>query len=122
MARLIPLLLFLGLAVFLAVTARSGPAPARDPRAFRPKARSGRRDRHAAGRGAAPHLVRRTALAGLRDAYSGAALDPATPLVRCGRCLAFYHADSAVVLARENAGRCVTCGGSEFGAVSVTDG
>lgn len=121
MARLVPLLLLIfGVALLLAVTSRAQRGPARDWRAYRPRARFGEGARRAAP-GDAPHVVRRAELAGLRDAYSGAAIDPSVPLVRCGRCLALYHADSAVVLARENAGRCVTCGGTGFGAVTVRD-
>jgi rRNA maturation endonuclease Nob1 len=63
--------------------------------------------------------MRRDELAGLRDAYSGEPLDPARPLVRCEGCRSVYHADSAGVLARDNGGRCVACGGTEFAAVAV---
>lgn len=118
MARLLPFLIFLGVALWLATASQRRMTARRDPRAFRPRARFREWfDRKAPE---AAFRVRRRDLAGLRDAYSGAALDPASPLLRCTRCLAYYHADSAAVLGRENGGRCGGCGGADFRAVEVT--
>lgn len=118
MARLLPILVFLGVALWLAIAAGRRSAAGRDPRAYRPRSRF--RDGFARRESDAGCAVRRRDLAGLRDAYSGAALDPSRPLVRCTRCLAFYHAESAAVLVRENGGRCAACGGTAFRAVDVT--
>lgn len=118
MTRLLPLLLFVVVAIFLALQrpqSRSGP---RDPRAYRPRRRfrdwlggEARRDE--------PAILRRAELEGIRDAYSGEPIDPARPLVRCSTCRVLYHAESARVLARENAGRCAACGGSRYQAVTL---
>jgi hypothetical protein len=116
MARLLPLLVFVLVGVLMLLARRTGASRPRDGRAFRPRAWTHRRTRQADGGLAA---VRRDELAGLRDAYSGEPLDPARPLVRCGGCMAIYHADSAGVLARDNGGRCAACGGTEFTAVTV---
>ena len=118
MGRFLPLLIFLVVGVFLALQrppSRSGP---RDPRAYRPHRRfrdwlggEARRDE--------PAVLRRAELQGIRDAYSGEPIDPARPLVRCSACRVLYHAESARVLARDNAGRCAACGGSSYHAVTV---
>ena len=120
MARLLPLLIFLGLAIFLALRGRGAPSRPRDPRAFRPR----RRTRSGTDRGARhgePAALRRRDLAGLRDAYSGESIDPTRALVRCGDCGVLYHAESARVLAAENGGRCAACGHSSFQAVTLRD-
>lgn len=67
------------------------------------------------------HLVTRAELDGLRDAYSSAPIDPAKPLLRCGTCLATYHAESIAELDRSNHGRCVVCDGTDLAAVYVAD-
>jgi hypothetical protein len=66
-----------------------------------------------------PFVVTRRDIEGLRDAYSGAALDDTRALVRCDQCLAFYHAESVAILVRENKGRCAGCGGTNFRAVTL---
>lgn len=118
MARLLPLLIFLALAIFLALQRPGSPPGPRDPRAYRPR----RRFRDWLGGGARrgePAVLRRAELEGIRDAYSGEAIDPARPLVRCTTCRVLYHAESARVLARENAGRCAACGGTSYQSVTV---
>jgi hypothetical protein len=118
MARLLPLLLFLLAAVFLFAASRWRADAGRDGRTFRP--RKHRRDsRGGAGDNGDPFVVGAGDLAGLRDAYSGADLDASRPLVRCTRCLAYFHAASTEVLVRENGGRCPACNGADFRAVSV---
>ncbi len=67
------------------------------------------------------HIVRRSELAGLRDAYSSAPIDAGQPLVRCGNCLSVYHADSFAVLQRENGGSCVICHSTDLGPVRLAD-
>lgn len=118
MARLLPLLIFLALAVFLALQRPGSPPGPRDPRAYRPR----RRFRDWLGGGARRGeraVLRRADLAGIRDAYSGEPVDPARPLVRCATCRVLYHAESARVLARENQGRCAACGGRSYQSVTV---
>jgi hypothetical protein len=119
MARLLPLLVFLIVGLLLVVSRQANTVRSRDGRTFRPRSRARSRAGEAA---AGVTLLRRRDLAGLRDAYSGEALDPARPLVRCNGCQSLYHADSARVLARENGGRCAGCGGSSFSAVKVIPG
>jgi hypothetical protein len=116
MARLLPLLLFLLVGVVLMVARQASPGAARDGRTFRPRGRA--RKRPATGDDGVVTLRRRD-LVGLRDAYSAEPLDPARPLVRCSGCDALYHANSASVLARDNAGRCVACGATGFAAVRI---
>lgn len=120
MARLLPLLIFVIVAIFLALQRPRSPSGPRDPRAYRPRRRfrdwlggNARRDE--------PALLRRAELEGIRDAYSGESIDPARPLVRCATCRVLYHAESARVLARENRGRCAACGGSSYQAVTLRD-
>jgi len=120
MARLLPLLVFVIVAIFLARQRPRSASGPRDPRAYRPRRRfrdwlggNARRDE--------PALLRRAELRGIRDAYSGESIDPARPLVRCATCRVLYHAESARVLARENQGRCAACGGSSYQAVTLRD-
>jgi hypothetical protein len=118
MARLLPLLLFLLFAVFLFAAAQRRGDAHRDGRTYRPRKR--RRESSDRSRGAEDlYELKAADLAGIRDAYSGAELDPARPLVRCTRCLACFHAASAEVLLRENGGRCPACGAADFRAVTV---
>jgi hypothetical protein len=118
MARLLPWLVFLVLAIYLVLRQPGPRSRPRDPRAYRPR----RRFRDWLGGTAppdAPAVLRRADLEGLRDAYSGEPIDPARPLVRCGTCRVLYHAESARVLARDNGGRCAACGGSSYQAVTL---
>jgi hypothetical protein len=116
MARLLPLLIFLLVGVVLFMARQVTSSRPRDARTYRPRSRT-RGRAQPADDGLA--TVRRTELAGLRDAYSGEALDATRPLVRCSGCRALYHADSAGVLARDNGGRCAACGSMDFAAVKV---
>ena len=118
MARLLPLLIFVIVAIILALQRPRSPSGPRDPRAYRPRRRSrdwlggeARRDE--------PAILRRAELEGIRDAYSGEPIDSAQPLIRCATCRVLYHAESARVLARENQGRCAACGGSSYQAVTL---
>lgn len=118
-ARLLPLLLFAGFAIFMMIAnqRRNGPAP-RDERTWRPRARSRAwQGRASEVKDPGPDVLHPGDVGGVRDAYSGAAIDTTRPLVRCTNCLALYHSDSVAVLARENSGRCASCGGRDFRAV-----
>jgi hypothetical protein len=120
MARLLPILVFLGIAVILAIASWRRVGEARDGRAWRPRARyRGPGGRAAEAADADAFTVQARDIAGIRDAYSGETLDPSRPLARCAACRAFYHADSAAVLARENSGRCSSCGGADLRAVTL---
>jgi hypothetical protein len=123
-ARLLPFLLFAGFAIFMMIAnqRRNGPAQ-RDRRTWRPRARSRAWQGSPAGaKDSGPDVLRPGDVAGVRDAYSGAAIDSTKPLVRCTNCLALYHSDSVAVLARENSGRCASCGGRDFRAVVMARG
>ncbi|MFO1206208.1 MAG: hypothetical protein U1E63_10845 [Burkholderiales bacterium] len=120
MARLLPLLLFIGLCFWLISRWSSAP---RGGATYRPRPRwpywFG-----TDGKAAAPgtvHIVRRSELAGVRDAYSSAAIDPTRPLSRCGKCLSVYNSESLAVLKSENGGRCMVCDGTDLGPVRVVD-
>jgi len=61
-----------------------------------------------------------TDLAGLVDAFTGAALDPARGLLQCDSCQVFYHQESYQILQSENGGRCVACLGTAIRPFQVT--
>ena len=120
MARLLPLIIFILIPLLMALASRQQSSERRAAGAYRPKHRPmGGAARRRANRSGEPFLVSEQELRGIRDAYSGADLDPDRPLVRCAQCLAFYHASSAQVLVRENQGRCPACGGNDFRAVTL---
>lgn len=77
--------------------------------------------RSKAGEAGLAHVVKRGELAGLRDAFSSAPLDPARPLYRCAGCQSFYHHESVEVLGRENHHRCTVCNGTDIGPVNVVE-
>ena len=117
-ARLLPFLIFAGFAIFMMIMGQRRDTPSRDGRTWRPRTRS-RTRRSADAKYEGPITVSPGDIAGLRDAYSGSTLDAARPLVQCATCLAFYHSDSVTVLVRENSGRCASCGGTAFRAVTI---
>jgi len=118
LARFLPLLLFAGFAIFMMIANQRRNVPPRDGRAWRPRARSRTWKGSASGANdPGPDVLHPADVAGVRDAYSGAAIDATQPLVRCSNCLALYHSDSVTVLVRENSGRCASCGGRNFRAV-----
>jgi hypothetical protein len=112
-ARLLPILILAGFAIFMMIMGQRRDTPSRDGRTWRP--RGGSRPQQNDG----PIMVSPGDVAGLRDAYSGATLDAARPMVQCANCRSFYHSDSVTILVRENAGRCASCGSTEFRAVAI---
>jgi hypothetical protein len=118
MARLLPLLLFLAIFVLVAAFARREAARVRSDRVFRPRSGAFGARRRAGGQGER-WVIRREDLAGVRDAYSSAAIDPDAPLYRCGGCQACYHGSSVAALRAENYGRCALCGSNDLQPVSV---
>lgn len=122
MARLLPLLLAL-LVVLIVVVSRQQAMRPRSDRTYRPRAGSrgpgGMSGRASHGDSGTSWLVSRSELAGVRDAYSSAALDPQAPLYRCGGCLAFYHQSSLDALGSNNGGRCVLCASNDLRPVGV---
>lgn len=125
MARLLPLLLFLAMVVTLVLNLRGLGQPRRSGHTYRPRPKwwdvFGAGGGEPRGRPGTVHIVSRRELAGVRDAYSSAAIDPAKPIVRCGGCQAFYHATSVDALRQDNAGRCAVCGSTDLGAVRLAD-
>ncbi len=67
------------------------------------------------------HIVKRAALADVRDAYSSAAIDANRAVYRCAACQSFYQDTSVAVLASENQHRCTVCGGTDIGPVRIVD-
>jgi len=124
MVRLWALAVFFGFAIwFVTLVVSQSAARARSERTHRPWPRWGWWLREEArGEPGTMHFVQRSELTGLRDAYSSAPLDPAQPLLRCGSCLAMYHATSVHELDRANGGRCVVCGSTDLAAVHLADG
>lgn len=115
MARLIPLLVLLALFALLVFLRQAGRP--RSDRVYRPRAHPfGRRPMAESDTN---WVVPAADLAGLRDAYSSATLDPMRPLVRCGGCQAWYQDSSVVALRRENAGRCALCGSDDLRDVRI---
>ncbi len=125
MARLLPLLLFLAMVVTLVLKVRGFGQPPRAGNTYRPRPKwwgpFGAGGDRPGGRPGTVHIVSRRELAGVRDAYSSAAIDPVKPVVRCGGCQAFYHAASLDALQRDNDGRCAVCGGTDFGPVRLAE-
>jgi rRNA maturation endonuclease Nob1 len=60
-------------------------------------------------------------LAGVRDAYTSATIDPRQPLIRCGHCQAVYHRTSLDALRADNSGGCAICGSRDLGPVTLAD-
>lgn len=114
MARLLPFLLVVA-AVLAFVFLRQAARP-RSDRVYRPRAAPFGRP---AGPGDGPWVAGRDELAGVRDAYSSAPIDPARSLQRCGGCQAWYHDDSVEALVRDNGGRCALCGSADLRPVRV---
>jgi len=66
-------------------------------------------------------VVRRSALAEMRDALSGGPLDAGDELFRCAECQSFYSVASVRALAMDNGARCINCGSIHRIAVEVVD-
>jgi hypothetical protein len=120
MARFLPLIVFVAVCFWL--ISRISGLP-RGARTYRPRPRwqdwgGGVQKSVKPG---TVHIVRHGELAGLRDAYSSAPIDPAQSVFRCGKCLSVYHASSIAVLQRENGGCCMVCGGTDIGPVRFAD-
>lgn len=94
--------------------------PTQPPNAYRPTTR-GRRasgiqfNDVSAGSSSAPTA---DSLEGIRDAFTGAPLDPKLGLYRCSKCQVYYHRESFEVVAAENGGRCVACSSATIIQVS----
>jgi len=125
------LLMFLVIAVGLlaawrllrtAPSATGNTTPPEYDRYFRPQARARKRERK---QPEPPYnarsIVRRAALGELRDALSGAPLDPDAELFRCAECKSFYAVQSVCALAMDNAARCINCGSIHRISVEVVD-
>lgn len=119
MVRLFAFAVFFGFAVWV-VAAFVSLGSVRPHRTYRPWPRWWFDD-EPGGEPGTMHLVKRSELQGVRDAYSSTPIDPGEPLLRCGSCLAMYHATSVHELDRTNGGRCVVCRGSDLAAVHVAD-
>ena len=104
-------------------TAPSSASPGTtDDRHYRPRARPRRRDRaQPPPPYSARSVVRRSALAELRDALSGGPLDADGELFRCADCQSFYSVESVRALALDNGARCLSCGSINRIAVEVVD-
>lgn len=58
-------------------------------------------------------------LSGLRDAFTGAPLNPTLGIYKCTNCSVFYHQQSYQVLTEENQGRCISCSSTKIIAVNT---
>lgn len=119
LAFLVVIVGFLVARRFLESTPSAGP---RDERHYRPHARSRKGSR---SQPPPPYnarsVVRRSALAEMRDALSGGPLDAGAELFRCAECQSFYSVASVRALAMENGARCINCGSIHRIAVEVVD-
>ncbi len=100
-------------------TASSG-AGSRDERHFRPRGPKRSRAQQPPPYNARS-IVRRSALAEMRDALSGGPLDAGAELFRCAECQSFYSVASVRALAMDNGARCINCGSIHRIAVEVVD-
>ena len=119
--RAIITLAALGVAAVAAWRAAQGPVRGQDDPRYRPHGRFGAGwnpfgDSGLFGGAADPEppldaraRIRRAELGQLRDALSGAALDPAAENFRCARCQSYYSVASVRALANENGARCISC-------------
>jgi DNA-directed RNA polymerase subunit RPC12/RpoP len=126
MARVLPLLLLFGVFFVLIALLRrfGGPPRAGGPGRstdFSHRPRPAQAGRAAAGDDSAPLVMRRVELAGLRDAYSSAPVDPTQALHACARCQAIVHGASLQALREGNHGRCPVCGHRGFRPVRLAD-
>jgi len=124
MARvlLVFLLLIAGLLAarrLLDTAASSGGA--RDERHYRPRGRSKASRSQPPPPYNARSIVRRSALAEMRDALSGGPLDADAELFRCAECQSFYSVASVRALAMDNGARCINCDSIHRIAVEVVD-
>lgn len=120
LARLLPLLLLALAALLIAAIARQQAPRPRSDRTYRPHADGWGAKRRPARTDSGSHwLWPRADLAGVRDAYSSAAIDPDQPLYGCGGCQALYHQASLQALRTDNRGRCVLCGSPDLRTVRV---
>lgn len=121
----------LGVAAVAAYRASQGPARGQDDPRYRPQGRFGdgwnpfgKANPFSAD--PEPPLgarirVRRAELGQLRDALSGAALDPSAENFRCARCQAYYSVASVRALANENSARCISCQSMHRLPVDIVD-
>lgn len=134
--RAIVTLAALGLAALAAYRASQGPTRGQDDPRYRPRGGFGGGwrpfgDDGLFGKGFGPDpapplsaraRVTRSELAQLRDALSGAGLDPAAENFRCARCQSFYSVASVRALANENGARCLSCRSLHRIPVELVDG
>jgi hypothetical protein len=89
---------------------------------YRPRARARKRGQpHPPPPYNARSVVRRSALAELRDALSGGPLDAGEELFRCADCQSFYGVASVRALAMDNGARCINCGSIHRIGVEVVE-
>lgn len=121
MLRLVPWLILVAVLAAVAWSRQRAGSPARSGSTFRPQFKP-RWGHGRAGAGAArgtAHVLSRTQLQGVRDAYSSLPIDPSHALCACAGCQAVYHEASVAALGSDNDGRCVVCGGDDLGPVRV---
>jgi hypothetical protein len=118
MPQLVVLILLVAAAA-VATRVIAGAMRSRSDQTFRPRGRGWKMPE--SGQPGTTVLMSREQLAGLRDPFSAAPIDPRARLMRCCGCQSVYHEPSLTVLQRENRGRCVSCDGRAFEPVLVTD-
>ncbi len=104
----------------LALEALQGGGTSRSEDHFRPRARRKERRRDPPPF-SARSVVRRSALAEMRDALTGGTLDADAELFRCADCQSFYTVASVRALANDNGARCINCGSIHRIGVEVAD-
>ena len=129
--RAIVTLAAIGLAAMAAYRASQGPARGQDDPRYRPRGGFGEgwnpfKGGNPFNADPEPPLnararVGRAELAQLRDALSGAGLDPAAENFRCARCQSYYSVASVRALANETGARCISCRSLHRVPVELTD-
>ena len=104
----------------LALEALQSGGASRSEDHFRPRARRKERRRDPPPF-SARSVVRRSALAEMRDALTGGTLDADAELFRCADCQSFYTVASVRALANDNGARCINCGSIHRIGVEVVD-
>lgn len=97
----------------------AGPLPSINKDVYRPRAPSRTSGIKFEQVGSASQLPDGDALAGLHDAFTGAALNPVLGLHQCGTCKVYYHTESVSVLREVNEMRCVACGTANIVSLKV---
>ena len=99
---------------------RRSPPPKRKPTGYRPRNKPPRKTIDF-GTSPSPSpssgTIKTEDLKDLKDAFTGAPLNPKLGLYKCNNCQVYYHKESYLILKSENNSKCMACGSSNIIAV-----